>query len=141
MKIKFIRNSIGLLLLGTLLCATDCGSSESVVLTIKNESGKPIKIKSYKDKILQKTIDLRIKEEYSKTYYSIRGSTVLPHEIFGADSGPIIDSLIIVYDNYKKKSWKIKDDYLLDVFDSSTNSFVFKVEDYENAVDCNGACE
>ena len=73
MKGQFIKNSIGLILLSFLLCATDCGgfpeypneigTSKTVTYSVGNQSNEVISIKSYSQTIFVTTIELAINEK------------------------------------------------------------------------------
>lgn len=150
MKMKFIRNCIGLFLVGFLLSCANCFGCDDqdniFTITIYNTSTKPLVIKSYTDKVLQKSINLEIDETYSQEFHSILGAGINSRKIFEANQGLPIDSLIIIYSNKKKTSWnsnilKTEDDYLHAIYDINTSTFILTEDDYNNAIDCNGICE
>ena len=147
---KIIRNTIGFFLLSLLLCSSHCAVEDAITARIKNESGKTMVIKSFKDKIIQKTINLKNGEKYNETYFEYSGSPTGGYNGMGLfTKGILIDSITIVFDNKKRIIWtedeeitlSLKDDYLYNLYDQSTNTYKFTIQDYNNATHCEGNCE
>ena len=148
---KIIRNTIGFFLLSLLLCSSHCAVEDAITARIKNESGKPMVIKSFRDKIIQKTINLKNGEEHNKTFIFYMGT--IPGRYHGIGlftNGIPIDSITIVFDNKKRIIWtddvedvnhSYEDDYLYNLYDQNTHTYKFTIQDYNNATNCEGNCE
>lgn len=132
-----------------LSCGTDQGEIKTYIYTVRNESGVNVIFKGYKTKIKTPPtiIQLDNNQEITKTFKDglpPRGPYEFSH-LFQSDS------LIVLFNNKKKIS------YLWGSSCESSNArnplnicfhsrnkietFIFTIEDYNNAQDCNGNCD
>jgi len=124
-------------------CGTDQGEAKKYIYTLVNQSEKTIKIKAFKSakpQLAPGIINLGIGEEFIKTFQDN-----LPPSGYNFSKFFQGDSLEIIYNNEKRQIFKFNG--------SSSNSknpfyhhgteitFVFTVQDYQNAEDCNGNCD
>jgi len=143
MKLNFIKNSIGLFLLSILLCAVDCSDLPEHIYTLKNESGRAIRIKSFKSNFLDNEINLEEGEIYIR---KVKNHTLNFSNIFSSTLLQSIDSLVVIYDETKMNSFIFSDDNLRNPIsrlnrDNDIVTFIFTEEDYNNALDCDDNCE
>ena len=144
-----------LITLSFLACGTDQGSRDTYTYTARNESGVSIKVLAYNtfssnpEEVIFTTI-LENGDEITKTFQDgLPPRRYYFRDFFGKSSGrSVSDSIRIIYDNLKFKNFNSKNcsggerNPLNEcVYQSTEEIFVFKVEDYENAEDCNGNCE
>ena len=143
MKLNFIANSIGLFLLSILLCAVDCSDLPEHTYTLKNESGRTIRIKSFKSNFLDNEINLEKGETYIR---KVKNHTLNFSNIFSSTLLQSIDSLVVIYDETKMNSFIFSEDNLRNPIsrlnrDNDIVTFIFTEEDYNNALDCDDNCE
>ncbi|WP_139959189.1 hypothetical protein [Flavicella sediminum] len=143
MKLNFIKNSIGLFLLSMLLCAVDCSDLPEHTYTLKNDSEKTIRIKSFKSDILDNEINLEKGEIYIR---KVKNQTVNFSNIFSSTLLQSIDSLVVIYDETKMNSFVSSNEDIRNPIghfnrDNDIITFIFTEEDYNNAINCEGNCE
>ena len=149
-----MRIFLCLITLSFLACGTDQGSTDTY--TVRNESRVKIKIIGYVDAykggvpyVAKHITNLDDGESLTKTFEDglpPRGYTW--HSFYGSSNGNrAADSIKIIYNNLKYR------DFNYENIDDSRNPlskindvrtiglFIYTVEDYENAEDCNGNCE
>ena len=116
--------------------------NKSYKYTLRNESGKDIKVSSFRTFYPpRETPDITIldnEEELIKTY-----EVSSQPDIFNFISFFNGDSLIVNYNNERKQIFTFPTENERNPFyHTGTNvTFVFTQQDYENAEDCNGSCE
>ncbi|MCF6213546.1 MAG: hypothetical protein L3J45_05925 [Flavobacteriaceae bacterium] len=137
-----------LFLTAIVACWPEAGKLKTYRYTIRNESGKPIEIKAYNSYnpinplITQLPIGGKIIKKY-KDGLPPQGYNF--KEFFS--EGYYVDSLVIIYN--KSKISFFKDENCLDTrnplnvceYQDTEELFIFTVQDYENAEDCNGNCD
>ena len=147
-----------LLFLITLLflsCGTDQGSTDTYTYTARNESGVLIKILAYNtfsvtpEEVIFTTI-LKNGDEITKKYQDgLPPRRYRYSDFFGkAKGGSVADSIKVIYNNLKYKGFNSKNctggernPLNTCTYQSTEETFIFTVEDYESAEDCNGNCD
>jgi len=124
-------------------CGTDQGEAKKYIYTLVNQSEESIKIKAFNSsnpQLLPEIINLGLEEELTKTFQDNlppRGYDFV--EFFQGDS------LEILYNNEKRQIFKFNGASSNDrnpFYHHGTEiTFIFTVQDYQNAEDCNGNCE
>lgn len=144
-----MRTMLFLTILCFLSCGTDQGETKTYIYTVKNESGVSIKLKGYKNNIntAPTIIQLENNQELTKTFKD----GLPPRGPYGFSDFFQSDSLIVLFNNNKKivYLWESRCENgndrnpLNSCFHSNNEveTFIFSVEDYENAEDCIGNCE
>lgn len=150
-----MRTFIYLVIIFFSASCTDLSDGETYTYTVQNKSGVLIKVLAYNtssvtpEEVIHSTI-LQNNEELTKKFED--GSPPKGYhfsDFFGKSSGrSVSDSIKIIYDNSKYKSFNSKNCTGVErnplnicAYQSTEEIFVFTVEDYENAEDCNGNCE
>ena len=137
-------------------CGTDQGELKTYRYTVRNETGVQIEVKSFNtnnpNSILSElTIDNS--QEITKNYQDAipqRGYGF--DRFFGSSNGfTAADSIIIIFNSEKSKSYKLETrcevgderNPLNTCFHNNNEeeTFIFTIEDYQNAEDCNGNCD
>jgi hypothetical protein len=137
-------------------CGTDQGATKTYTYTAENESGVPIKVLAYNSlSITPNEITFSTTFEngnkITKTFQDgLPPSGYYFRDFFGSLNGrkAVVDSIKVIYNNVKYKSFNSKDcnggnrnPLNICAYQSTEEIFIFTVEDYENAEDCNGDCE
>lgn len=141
MKLK-LKQALLIIYFVPLLMATDCGKGKFHEYKIRNESGKDIKISSYRNiyPIRQTPIYTQLVNdgELTKTYQD-----GLPPSGYSFGAFFNGDSLIVNYNNERKQIFTFPTENDRNPFyNTGTNvTFVFTQQDYENAKPCNGNCD
>lgn len=139
MKNRFI------LFLATLIGIYSCVPEHEVdrVYIIKNESDTNVKIKFFKNKTLNQTIEIKNGSDWSLRYKETLTDGVEASLAFKSDSA------VIFFNNKKKQSYSafkknernFLDNSSYNIENSSTYKYVIIENDFLNAEDCNGNCE
>ena len=114
--------------------------------TVINESGKNIIVRSFLStdpNISPITTNLSIGEEITKSERSRHNYSFAE---FFSDGSSFRDSIVVEYENQKIDFFNSNDDNVrnplnLGEYNTLTETFIFTVNDYQNAEDCNGDCE
>jgi hypothetical protein len=122
-----------------------CVPELSTVYTLKNESGKLIKVNVYDsgpNKEFIHEIILENNESISKEFTDYAGNASHFYYIFNDNSSLGIGSLAIIYDNSKVSRFNFDNiNERNPILFHTGDTFTFTEEDYENSEDCNGNCE
>lgn len=138
-----------------LSCGTDQGETKTYTYIVRNESGASIKVLSYNslsvtpNEIVYSTT-LENGNEIKKTFQDgLPPRGYFFRDFFGNlnGRGNVTDSIKIIYNNIKYKSFNSKDctggnrNPLNEcLYNNTEETFIFLIEDYESAEDCNGNC-
>ncbi|WP_039965515.1 hypothetical protein [Bergeyella zoohelcum] len=141
-----------LLLFLSLVLLLSC-ERKSYHYIIKNESGVDIEFIPYVDNVpnVQRKVTLLNNDKIDKTFVTVHLNDVyrLTHAIFGKVG---LSHVEIVFNNQKKIIYKNcigtivtcnenpKNVFHDDFFEKYNITYTVTVEDYQNAVDCNGNC-
>jgi hypothetical protein len=130
-------------------CGPEQGERTLYTYTIKNDSGKNITIKAYRinrPDIAPVITNLPIGAKLTKTYQD--GLPPTGYNFIDYFQG---DSIIVKYENLKTQKYDVYDGLKCDqnpLFkspfcerSSPEITFIFTVQDYEDAQDCNGNCD
>lgn len=144
-----------LIILSFLACGTDQGITDTYIYTVRNESGVLVKVLAYNsfsstpEEVIF-TTTLENEDEITKKYKDglpPRGYKF--SDFFGkSNGGSVSDSIKVIYNNLKYKNFNSKNctggernPLNICAYQGTEEIFVFTIEDYENAEDCNGNCE
>lgn len=149
-----MRKIFFLIALSLLASCTDLGSTDTYTYTVRNESGVIVKVLAYNsfsstpEEVIFTTI-LENGDEITKIYKDgLPPRSYKFSDFFGKSNGASVsDSIKVIYNNLKYKSFNSKNctggernPLNICAYQSTEEIFVFTVEDYENAEDCNGNC-
>jgi len=139
MKTVFFKITSFLLVLNLLTFCTGCEPEYNTTYTIKNDSGKSIKINTYKfSELLNNEIILRDGESFIKEVEDLQGSPSSFYRVFENKDNFNIDSITIIYDNLKIDGFSFSTQSIRNpLLFQTDDTFTFTEEDYENAEDCN----
>lgn len=143
MKTKLYTNTRHLFILVILTSLMSCIPDGEYSYSLKNESGKNIKINSYSSNgNLTYSITINNNEELIKNG-SIPGGTPGPSFLEVFFNYNDYDSISIIYDNSKisEFDFNTESESERNLLVSGNSTFTFTEEDYQNAEDCNGNCE
>ncbi|MHB0756918.1 hypothetical protein [Polaribacter sp. M15] len=136
-----------------------CGPEASCEIynyTVRNESGTDIKITGYNtanNKLQSFFVELKNNEGLTKSYENCPPGEIPYYSFnnfFESDSIKIIFStnkkifykkVIICENNNDDSKRNLLNECLYNSNRNKTESFIFTVQDYENAIDCNRNCE
>lgn len=134
-------------------CGTDQGEGKTYKYTVVNESGQPLKIKSYRSnapKLAPIITTLDVGQEINKSFYD----DLPPSEynfvvFFGGNEDRHRDSIVVIYDEKRFNSFKRigcagseRNPLNVCMYGGTEEIFVFTEEDYENATPCGDrSCE
>jgi hypothetical protein len=149
-----MRTLFFLITLFFISCGTDQGETKTYTYTVRNESGVQIKILAYytvnPSEVLHTTL-LDSGEQITKNFQDglpPRGYDF--RDFFGNLNGrsAMADSIKVIYNNTKFNSFNSKDcnggnrnPLNTCAYQGIEETFIFTIEDYDNAKDCNGNCE
>ncbi|MDV7188456.1 hypothetical protein R3X25_14280 [Lutibacter sp. TH_r2] len=131
-----------LIMLVLISCGTDQGEGTYYEYTIINNSGKNIKINSYRNSYPKRdtptTIDLQYGDELTKSFKDDLPPRGYDFAVFFQG-----DSIIINYNNERKKilTFPTENDRNPFFYTGTDVTFTFTQQDYENAEPCNGNCD
>ncbi|PCJ94037.1 MAG: hypothetical protein COA50_12815 [Flavobacteriaceae bacterium] len=146
--IKIIIISLSILAFG---CGHENGKRTLYKYSVRNDSGRPITVKSFTSHepaltpiLTELAVGMKIKKEYLGGVPP-GGYTYI--DFFGKIGSPNRDSIIIIYGNLKKQVFKRigcggseRNPLSTCIYRKVKETFVFTEQDYENAEDCNGDC-
>ncbi len=129
-------------------CITETGESTKYIFTVKNESGKFIKIKSYLSQfpdVLPIITNLEDGQQLTKKFNGGLPPQLYTFNDFFGDS-QLRDSIIVIYNNEKMESFTVscsndRNPLNFCIYSKPIETFTFIEQDYQNAVYCNGDCE
>ncbi|WP_306029916.1 MULTISPECIES: hypothetical protein [unclassified Allomuricauda] len=138
------------LLLALLLmaCGENLGERDVYHYSMENKSGRPLVIKSYRSDFPDVTPEittLAIDAKLEKVFTDGLPPSEYNFKVFLAGSR-LYDSLVIIYANERRTIFKSECNQNprnpIDVclYGDFTEDFVFTVEDYNNALPCEGSC-
>lgn len=131
------------------------GATRTYTLVVRNESGVNVKVRAFntnsqnKSNVKHTTI-FKNNEEISKTHEDgLPPKGYFYSDFFGRLNGTsVVDSIQVIFNNEKFLSYNNKvcdqggrNPLSLCIYSSTYELFIFTVEDYENAEDCNSNCE
>lgn len=132
-------------------CGTDQGERDEYNYTVKNESGVPITIKSYRSKLPSGGTPIITYLETNKSINKVYEDGLPPRgynfKVFLGNGDRFRDSLVVIYNEEKMTTFKdgcnenISNPLNSCKYNSLNETFIFTKEDYENATDCGGDCE
>ena len=130
------------------------GATKTYTLVVRNESGVNVKVRSFNTNSPDKSEVVDIftfenNEEVSKTYEDgLPPKGYFYSDFFRNPGSSSVDSIQIIFNNEKFLSYnsetndpKERNPLDLSIYRNTYELFIFTVEDYKNAVDCNGNCE
>ena len=151
-----MKNLIFLIIVSCILCSCpDIGESTEYFYSIKNSSGKSVKLIPYVDGIpeFQNAINLNEGEVFSKKLtYSVQGPPGSKMtDLFNKSSSGIITKIEVIFANQKKTLYEGCTDInncngqprnIFNVVfnDDVTETYTITPEDFQNATDCGGNC-
>lgn len=149
-----MRTFIYLFIIFVFSSCTDLADGETYTYTVRNESGVSIKVLAYHiyaNELLY-TTTLENGNEIKKTIKDGSPPRGYSFSVFFAGLNgrrAITDSIKVIYNNTKSKIFiseincngGFRNPLNTCVYSDTEENFVFTVEDYENAEDCNGDCE
>jgi hypothetical protein len=130
-------------ILNLIIICLGCEQEYITIYTLKNESGKSIKINTYSSSNrLNNEIIINEKNSFSRETVDYQGSPSSFYRVFESEDNSSIDSITIIYDNSKISAFNFSTNNKRNpLLFHADNTFTFTEEDYENAEDCNGNCE
>lgn len=137
-----------ILLLNLVGCGTDQGKGKTYTYTVKNMSGRDIKIDAYQASITNiglKTMYLENGEEITKIFKSPGPPLQEYYDFIRFFQG---DSVVVTFDNEKVETFVLelscegdeRNPLNMCFYSDQEETFIFTEEDYENAVPCDGSC-
>ena len=130
-------------------CGTDQGKGDVYYYSIKNNSGRAIKIESYRSEFPDsppKITNLAIDEIIEKKFKDGLPPSEYNFKNF-LDGNGLNDSLVIIYENERIAIFKqqcnenSRNPIDICIYGDLTEDFVFTEEDYNNATECDGSCD
>lgn len=128
-------------------CGTDQGKESTFNYWVKNDSGKTIKIKSFRNYpdnvtvINTENVIIPINGVLSKSVKEGPGESYNFTNFFNGDS------IVVIFDNSKLIKLSAKDfsntrnPLNVGIYNKANELFVFNIDDYNNAQTCTGTCE
>lgn len=144
MKTKLFKITVFSFILNLLFFCLGCETESSSLYTIKNESGKHIKIKVYDNgpnKEFIHEIILENNQSISKEFTDYAGNPSQFYYIFEDNTSLTMGSIAIIYNNSKINEFDFNIVNERNPIRFTSDIFIFTEEDYQNAIDCNGNCE
>ena len=139
-----------LILFILLACGTDQGDPDTYIYTLRNESGKNIKIKAYLSSypdVVPIITSLPIGKEIIKIHKDYPPYFGYSFQNYFGTRKSSRDSLVVIFDMAKIVSFNAEncDDNRNPLnfceYRNLEETFIFTEQDYENAEDCNGNCD